>query len=264
MTITIYCAPHNAEAFTLTLHQLFQNSDIVFLERASTSGEEIDQAVEERLRLVAMGEITPDGIMRFLNPNQQSGPEIEYTLGLMKLIYRSRKDVHLEYSPLSGLETQELLSFSSQKMPKDSLEAFLQWYEARERTNATKWKMRDLNIARQLSDLSINNYNSMILAIYGDLHYRALQRFLADNGIDNIRPIRLFAETHATLLVSKLELEEEITRRELMLAFLDGVVLAKRSDSEETIKAANVKLSKMPDQHLEAKIQTWLARFRSC
>ncbi len=94
-SLTLYFSIHDGEALSLEFPKLLDNSEILVVENGSCDGTE-DERVE-LLNFLSDGKITPEDIQAVSSPLQPFG---SFERKLASLVFRSRKRIELERSPL--------------------------------------------------------------------------------------------------------------------------------------------------------------------
>ena len=105
-SLTVYFSDHEDDAISEEFSKLLHTSDILVLENASY--EEGDPVTVEHWNNLTAGIILPEDMEAMVSPSQ---PFKGFERKLMRLLYRSRKRIELEKSPLTFTDMMKFFQY---------------------------------------------------------------------------------------------------------------------------------------------------------
>lgn len=260
MTLVLYFAQHTAESFTPILERLFTNAQILVIENATDGTADIH---EDLLNDLSNGRLLPNDMKAIASGDRASA----FVTMLYQMIYESGKLVYLERSPLTILDEKRYFGDLNEieKYQDDTLDAFLGRFRKAVTEKASLNKTRDENHARQLAELVRSNSKHEILVIRGALHQRPLENFLLRNGIydySSFHPREPYFIDIANETLSRVEVGEEISRKELMMVLIESLECARfgvRPLTQDEISQMRHKIMSMPEPSMVAYLKKRLS-----
>ncbi len=260
MTLVLYFAQHTAESFTPVLERLFTNAQILVIENATDGTADI---YEDLLNDLSHGRLLPNDMKAIASGDRASA----FFAMLYHMIYESGKLVYLERSPLTISDEKRYFGDLNRIKiyPDETLDAFLGRWKQRATEKASLNKTRDENHARQLAELVRSNPDHEILVIRGTLHQRPLEGFLLRNGISDyssFHPREPYFIDIANETLSKIEADEEVSRKELMMVQienLEGARFGVRPLTQDEVSQMRQKIMSMPEPSMVAYLKKRLS-----
>jgi hypothetical protein len=235
LSLNLYFSWHTVEAFTPTLTELFSRSDVFVNEHGWKSGRvEYEEHLYNKL---SKGKVDPAELIKKIPDNQTDPVFYEMLYGL---IFRSRKKILLERSPLTFQEA--ITDLTPIEFGNVTVDQKLQIYERNLRQRAAYHRRRDDRFASLLHECCRVSPGSDILAMRGSMHQRPLEKFLTDRSVrfatylsHSPLPLHLHLE-----IVSKLEVGDNTNRRELLTALVEHKELSSGKYDLKTMKMADL------------------------
>lgn len=231
MSLSLYFSWHTVEAFTPSLTKLFSKTNVFVNEHGWNSGR---VEYEERLyNELSKGRINPKEMMKKIRDSLTDPAFYETLYGL---IFRSKKRILLERSPLTLQEAKDDLS--PIEFTNATLDEKLRIYAVALQKRAVYHRRRDEGFTSLLLEYCGRYPGSDILVMRGCMHQRALEKFLIEKGVAFVAhlshdPLPL----HTNLeIVSKLEAGEDTNRRELLIALVEHTELNSGKYDLRTLK----------------------------
>jgi hypothetical protein len=240
------------EAFSRKLETLFSDADTFFLEYSCNSG--LVRYHELLYNELSNGKVSPQQMSKSM-PDAQTDPA--FYARLFDMISNKRKRICLERSPLSPIEAIQMLTGIKLS---GTVERKLKTYEESLRVRADCEKRRDEGFASQLAQYCKQNPTEKTLVMWGAMHERALAQSLDVYGVlfkscRSHNPMYMHTELE---IISKLEIGQEIDRRELMLAIVEKIEINMRGYDPKTLKIAELaevqrELSRLSENDLRTR-----------
>jgi len=234
LPLSLYFSWHTPEAFTTEFVELFSAAEIFFVEYGYDSG-----LVEYHERLyneLSKGKKTPQQLAKLM-----SDPLTDTALyhALFEMISGRGKAVYLERSPLTVSEVVQMLTIEFKAV---DLDKNLRAYKKKLAERADCEKRRDVSFARQLRECCETNPGREILVMRGAMHQRGLERFLRSEDVKftshlSHNPLPMDTQTE---ILSRLEIGEDVNRRELLMALVESIELKRRGYDPKTLKIAEL------------------------
>lgn len=234
--------------------ELFSKADVFVSEHGWKSGRvEYEEHLYNKL---SKGKVAPEELMKKIPDNQTDPAFYEKLYGL---IFRSRKKILLERSPLTFQEATHDLS--PIEFGNVALNEKLQIYEGNLRQRAAYHRRRDECFASLLDECCKVYPGSEMLVMRGSMHQRALEKFLTNRGVrfatylsHTPLPLHLHLE-----IVSKLEVGDDTNQKELLKALVEHIELSSGKYDLKTMKMIDLigvqnRLADLSDSELERQL----------
>jgi hypothetical protein len=270
MSLNLYFCQHaGEETFTQQFEQLFSQAGIVVLEEAAVYSVDLLNSAEERWNALSEGKVTPEQIMA--QEGELIGTDEDYFKRMNEKIYRSRKRICLERSPLSVNEIRRMNVWNltnKNYLSKHYLRDYLRAYRKNLSFRADCARARDRRFAVQLAELQRNNVQAHILTIRGAVHQASLEKFL--------REARVQAESHLAdsrllllielEIISKLAVGKRADDRDLLKAAVQTIEIQQRTADKTKMKLSDIEIThelvtRMSEAELQQRLYRWSRGF---
>jgi hypothetical protein len=237
LPLNLYFSWHTTEAFTVRLYSLFSNAQTFFVEYAYETGRvEYDEQLYNKL---SRGLKTVSEMMKVMGDPRTDPGFYERLFGLIR---NSEKRIHLERSPLTAAQVEEMLTLGDIKTEREHFEENLKAYEKRLGFRANLERERDVSFAKQLENYYDGDASGEILVMRGDMHQRMLERSLAELNVNfksSLSHDPLPLDTQTEILV-KMQLGEVVSRKDLLTSVAEQNEFSKRRYNLKTMTIAQL------------------------
>lgn len=220
MGVTVYFASHEAEAITPEFKQLFSAADMIVVEQGFTEDDDLSLNLLSEL---SQGNLLIEDVLKVSGIERQL--YVDFTRGLLSLIFRSGKSILLERPPFHAGDIAAVYALERQVYLDMPVGKACRLVAENLAKRADFQRKRDESFVQQLVDIQAKNASSNILVIRGLGHQPSLENALAASSlvVTSVTSHKAMLVLFTDELIRKIIAGGRPTRRELLRSLVEQV-----------------------------------------